>query len=223
MVCRGLVGRGRVLTRMPEPGSPGSPCGESLCQSHRPDPRPPRSQSHPCACHGASCIQEGASLKCPSLQPKTSPSFQPPNLARHHFPLPGGTWRCRCQCPTLVPAGPWVPGGPGLPCGGQGDIVLGRYLLVAQDRDEAGGQRGPSTATPPCSLGGHLPQLTSPLYDSPLPVPWGVTLPEVLGVPALPGCPERKKRWGHCRDRFSPLGALGVPWERGPRERQRLW
>lgn len=43
MVCRGLVGKGRVLTRMPEPGSPGSPCGESLHQSHHPDPRPPRS------------------------------------------------------------------------------------------------------------------------------------------------------------------------------------
>lgn len=137
--------------------------------------------------------------------PKMWPSIQPPNLARHRFPLPGQMWRCQCQCCTLVPAGPWVPGGPALPCRGQGDIKLGRCLLVAQDGEGAVGQHGPSTATSPCSLGGRLPLLTSPLHDSPLPMARGGSLPGVLGVLGLPGCPEGRKRWGHCRDGFSPV------------------
>lgn len=95
-------------------------------------------------------------------------------------------------------------------------------LLVAQDGEGAVGQHSPSTATPPCSLGGCLPQLISPLHDSPLHVVRGGSLPEVLGVPGLPGCPEGRKRWGYCRDGFSLVGAWCVPWERRPRQCQRL-
>lgn len=50
------------------------------------------------------------------------------------------------------------------------------------------------TDTPLCSLGGRPPQLTFPLHDSPLHMAWGYSLPEVLGVPGLPGCPEERKR-----------------------------
>lgn len=60
-------------------------------------------------------------------------------------------------------------------------------------------------------------------HSPPLHTVRGGSLPEVLGVPGLPGCPEGRKRWGHCRGAFSPVGAWGVPRERTPRQCQQLW
>lgn len=155
------IGRGRVLTRMPEPGSPGSPCKESAHISPITQPTATMAMATSLPCH----------------------------------------WRCqrRCRRRTLVPAGPWAPGGPALPCRGQGDIMLGQHLLVAQP-------------APADVLSSH---------DSPLCMAWGGSLPEVLAVPGLPGCPEGRKRWGSLWDGFSP-GTWDVRWERRPRQCQQL-
>lgn len=55
--------------------------------------------------------------------------------------------------------------------------------------------------------GGCQPGQMSPLRDSPPHVTQGGSLLEVLEVLGLPGCPKERKRQGHCRGGFFPLGA----------------
>ena len=122
---------------------------------------------------------------------------------------------------------PWHQLGPGslvgqcCPAGDKG-ALLGWCLLVTQDREGAAGPLSPSTATPPPLPGECPPWLTLPLHDSPLHMVQGGSLPEVLGVLGLPDCPEGRKKWDHCRNEFSPVGAGSVPRESRPRQCQQL-
>lgn len=130
----------------------------------------------------------------------------------------GTTFLCQVRCGDAnadANALPWPQLGPGspvgqcCPAGDKGTLCWGGACWWHRMRKGQVGQCSPSTATPPSSLG-------CPLHDSPLHVVQGGSLPEVLGVPGLLGCPEGRKTWGHCRDGLSPVGAWCVPWERRP-------
>lgn len=124
---------------------------------------------------------------------------------------------------------PWSQLGPGLPvgqycpAGDKGTLFCDSACWWHRTGRGQWGSVVPALPPHPGSLGGCPPWLTSPLHDSPLYVSWSGSLPEVLGVLGLPGCPEGRKTWGHCRDGFSPVGVWGVSWERRPRQYQQLW
>lgn len=100
-----------------------------------------------------------AQMSLPPAQnfPKCGPPSSPQIWQGTIFPLPGWTWQCRCRCQccclTLAPAGPGVPGGPVLPCRGQGDII---GVVLAGGTGQGGGSRA-----------------TQSQHCHPSPAPWG--------------------------------------------------
>lgn len=210
---------------MPEPGSPGSPCEEHPASATPPQPTSYCRHSHICIPGSRRGPSPNVPPSSPKL-PKMWPSLQSPNLERHHFLSARLDVAMPMQMPVLLPylgtswaRGPWWAS-----AALQG--TRGHYWGGACWWHRTGrGQQGhsvPALPPQPRSLGECPPWLTSPWHDSPLHMVQGGSLPEVLGVLGLPDCPEGRKKWDHCRNGFSPVGAWGVPRKGRPRQCQRL-